>query len=412
MDNHNDHNNIDADDMADARRQPILLTPEGQQLFDVLESYIKKELPPYTNSTMNEMVNNMAAEGVAGDLGGGEEAMLLSTVRTSVVDCLFGRDNNNDIISDEERGLTTTIVDTEEWPKEEKWIETALRFFPDILLEERDGYSLIQWLSMREEDKTYNLKNISLIPLVTKLGSELQQFDDGLRGGLLSPYPSGLIPLDHIICYHAEGNNELRDDCFSTVRNWMRENNYLLNEDIQRYNLVGHVVSTNIGFLSEYRLQYLVSMDPVSLSLPCYPESGNMLPIHSSTIYEDILVFSMLLKVGMQYYPDKFGFVFSEGIHLNNGQMFQGTAFQQACKNYGREKVINEVINCVTEYCSSALVSTSTSTTTTKITETSLLLSTIPDKTIHIDGLYILLRKDPAAALLKRMIVLLLRSHK
>mmetsp|Transcript_31462 Transcript_31462/g.35683 ORF Transcript_31462/g.35683 Transcript_31462/m.35683 type:complete len:130 (-) Transcript_31462:1055-1444(-) len=124
MDDNNNHI-IDNDNLAGAR-QPILLTPEGQQLFSILKSYINSELPPYTNSKMNEMVNNLASEGE-----------FVPTVRASVVD-LFFRDD----ITDEQRGLTITITDKVKWPKEEKRYETALRLFPDVLLEEREDIVL------------------------------------------------------------------------------------------------------------------------------------------------------------------------------------------------------------------------------------------------------------------------------
>jgi len=127
MDDNNNHI-IDNDNLAGAR-QPILLTPEGQQLFSILKSYINSELPPYTNSKMNGMLNNMAAsEG---------EFVPTVLVRQSVVD-LFFRDD----ITDEQRGLTITITDKVKWPKEEKRYETALRLFPDVLLEEREDIVL------------------------------------------------------------------------------------------------------------------------------------------------------------------------------------------------------------------------------------------------------------------------------
>ena len=384
MDNNN--NNIDDDANFQGARQPILLNEEGRQLFSILESYINSELPPYTNSKMNEMLNNMAAA----------EGKFVSTVRTSVVD-LFFRDG----ITDEQRGLTTTIIDKKEWPKEEKRYETALRLFPDILSEQQHGVYPIQWLVMQETDKTYNLKSVSLIPIVTKMGIELQQLDEELRGGLLSLYPSGRNTIQNIICYHTKGdeNNELRDDCFSTVRNRMRENKYLLIEDIRRFKFVAKLFSTNAGLSIESRLQYLINMYPVTLSLPCRPKSGNMVPIHWSTAKEGIGAFNLVLKMGMQHYPEKFGFVFSEGtVQYNDGKFHHWTPFQQACYNYGQENVINEVINRITEYSTSAFTSISTS---ANNVETSLLMSAITNETIHIDGLYILLRRDPVSTLMR-----------
>ena len=388
-----DSNEIRISDNLVGRRQPLLLSPEEQDQHVRSIIALKSDIPPHTNSTINEMLNGNGTAGVGG-------AEFLSRVRTSILTCSGGRDDNNDIISDEQRGLTTTIADTKEWSKEEKQYETALRLFPDILSEQFNGLYLIQWLIMQEADGTYNLKNISLIPLVTKLGSELQQFDDGLRGGLLSPYPSGLIPLDHIICYDTEGNNELRDECFSTVRNWIRKNNLLVNEDIQRYNLVRELVANSSGFVSEPRLQYLINMDPVSLSLPCWPQQGNWFPIHYSVPHQgDIQLFSLLLKAGLQYFPDKFGFLFCDGTHRNNnGTLIRGTPFEIACDKYGQAAVMKVIMDRMEEYCSSVTTSTSDAANNRAI---SFLMAAITDDLIHRDALYILLRKEPTAALLR-----------
>ena len=72
-----------------AGRQPILLLPEGQHVLSVIE--LKSELPPHTSSTINVLLNGIGIAGV-------REEKFLSIVRTSVVECLFGRDGNNEII--------------------------------------------------------------------------------------------------------------------------------------------------------------------------------------------------------------------------------------------------------------------------------------------------------------------------
>ena len=85
--------------------------------------------------------------------------------------------------------------------------------------------------------------------------------------------------------------------------------------------------------------------------------------------------------------------------------------FQKACKEFGQEKVITEIIRslvenytaitAVTSACIAARVRSATKTTTTAITavDTSLLMSIINDKSIHLDGLYILLSNDHIATL-------------
>jgi len=110
--------------------------------------------------------------------------------------------------------------------------------------------------------------------------------------------------------------------------------------------------------------------------------------------------FNSILKAGLQYFPKKFGYVFCEGTHNEQGdetKVFSGSPFQLACMVFGQEKVLNEVVNRIAEYCST----TATCTRTTTNTEMSLLImSAVTDESIHLDGLYILLRRDPTAALL------------
>lgn len=106
----------------------------------------------------------------------------------------------------------------------------------------------------------------------------------------------------------------------------MRKNNYLVKEDIQRYNLVGKLILFGVrGSVSESRLRFLIDMDPVPLSLPCNLQQGNWYPMHWAAIQGDIQAFSLLVKVGMQYFPDKLGFVFCDGTtRSDNGTFFVG----------------------------------------------------------------------------------------
>jgi hypothetical protein len=125
-----------------------------------------------------------------------------------------------------------------------------------------------------------------------------------------------------------------------------------------------------------------------------------MLPMHWSWARKDLEEFNSILKAGLQYFPKKFGYVFCEGTHNEQGdetKVFSGSPFQLACMVFGQEKVLNEVVNRIAEYCST----TATCTRTTTNTEMSLLImSAVTDESIHLDGLYILLRRDPTAALL------------
>ena len=83
-------------------------------------------------------------------------------------------------------------------------------------------------------------------------------------------------------------------------------------------------------------------------------------------------------------------------LNQQNDRIYKRTPYQHACKKYGREKVINKVINRIKESCNA---STSAGTNNTHI-ETSLLVSAITDEAIHIHCLYLLLRNNPEALLL------------
>jgi hypothetical protein len=76
--------------------------------------------------------------------------------------------------------------------------------------------------------------------------------------------------------------------------------------------------------------------------------------------------------------------------------VFSETAFQRARRKFGHEKVTNKIIDRIMEECSA-----SSSSSTDIVMESSLLMSAVTDESIHLDGLYILVRRDPTAALLR-----------
>jgi len=381
------------DDEEEELLQPriVLLTPEGQNVRSVL-SKKPEDLRPCVMNEINALMNDIAT----GDF--------LSTVRTSIaVDFgLTTEEQHRREQQQQQRGLTITIVH-KDWHKIEKKYETAVRLFPDILQETWNGIYLIEWMSMHwTKVIDYNLRLVSLIPLIVRLGIQLQQFTALERGGLLSLYPSGRTPLQFIIGYKRnEHTTNATDECYSAVVERLRKENLFMKEDVQQYN-VGRQLCTRQqtnGYFLESRVQCLIDMDPMTLSLSCLPEKGNLLPLHWSINSKDSREFNFVFKAGMKNFPKKFGFLFCEGTHQDssNGEVFRSTPFQRACEEYGREEVINEVINCIKEYCSS---STSTSAAATNKLEISLLVSAITDEAIHIDCLYFLLRKDPEAVLL------------
>lgn len=89
----------------------------------------------------------------------------LAKVRKSVVDILFVSKINGPERQESERGLTKTILD-KDWHKIEKKIERAIRFLPDVVVEQHRGFYPIQWMAIRggnNDTKSFNLMSVSLI---------------------------------------------------------------------------------------------------------------------------------------------------------------------------------------------------------------------------------------------------------
>jgi len=402
---------MDDDDNNNEQRQQEepyeLLSMEGQKVMSIIN--IKSELPPEFESAINEVLND-AADG------------LLFRIRNSLQDLIYNYKEDEEGEKVVRDTLLTTI--------EEKQFETAIRFFPDILSDKMlyRGYQHypIEWMALPIYGK-YDLRNASLIPLMVELGIELRQFDEELRGGLLSTHLRGCrcgCPnvLQRIVCYDLKENenNQLLDECFLTVWNRLKENNHFIKEDLRQHNLLGRLIfsSKHAGrCFSEARFRYIVDWDPMTLTIPAKPERGNWLPIHLSASIscddanDDIQEFKSILQAGLQYFPEKLGFVFceatqpfpalNEDIDIDDEQAdidCTRTAFQSACKSYGRDAVTKEVIDCMMDHCATTATNKST---TTPTTESDLLLPAVTDESIYLDGLYTLIRKDPTAALLR-----------
>ena len=130
------------------------------------------------------------------------------------------------------------------------------------------------------------------------------------------------------------------------------------------------------------------------------------------------------MRAGLQYFPQKLGYVFTtrtQRFELQSGDddneeieyvIDMGTPFELACEVYGQPKVVDAVLKCFANFCCDSSSCTSTtddpgnSTTNSEntmaqnIAASALLLSTVTDASIHLDGLYLLLRKNPVDALL------------
>ena len=491
------------------------LSPAGQKLLAILTK--KSELlPTHVESRINEKLNAMAGD-------------VLTEIRRALVDLLceeedFGEDDNEEMMHQRRRQqqqkntFIKTIVDTKEWCVIEKQYEKAIRFFPDTLREMRHGLYPIQYISytFSKEDENgdctpsvYNLHLVSLIPLLAKLGIELQQFDDDMRGGLLMADPdrAGAVPLQNTISYwrNINANTQLLDDCFFSVLEKLRAQDLFRIKDIHQFNLIEGEFFSGLnsnnnhhssGAFTVRNFRYLVEWDPTVLAVPIERDLGDWLPVHfcANNVNRTMEELSVVLQLGLQYYPEKFGHFFTErhqtwrtrhyrGPDDNNDdnineeeiedevplpdddnddnnnneekiedevlvsdddnidsdneaevevevpvpddenddsdneeevERVKGTPFEFACEVHGQPKVLEMVLKCVANYfgTSSPVTNTtaitfnlnadsSSGTTTAHDTESSLLLSAATDASIHPDGLYILLRKNPVDTYLK-----------
>jgi len=130
----------------------------------------------------------------------------------------------------------------------------------------------------------------------------------------------------------------------------------------------------------------------------------------------------------MQYFPEKLGFVFCEATHADIRPVeneedsdneddeintYTGTPFQLARKEYGHDAVIKIFNDRISDHCAAinSVAAAVTNTSPATCAESKLLLLAVTDKTIHLDGLYILMRNDPTAALLRLQQQLLIRER-
>ena len=423
------------------------LLPAGQKLLSILQQ--KSELPPYVDSKINEELNAMA------------EAFL-TKIQSSVVDLFFEEDIDDNELKQKRREQQLqknesiiTVVD-KDWYNIEKQYEQAIRFFPDTLREMRHGsYPIQHMTTLSGPVNLYNLQFISLIPLLVRLGIELQQFDEALRGGLLlqnvdeeGEVVHYLTVLHFIVQYFRmkdEENIKLVDEVFFAVWEQLRETNLFRKEDIKQLKLMlfyFYPLSEEAGCTFSVRnFRYLVDWDPTVLCVPLWHEQGNWLPIHfcAENEYRTGADLIEVVRAGLQYHPEKLGHIFTTGTQRfeldsdNNDEddniveeveyeIKVGTPFEFACEVYGQPKVVEAVLNCFAEYCDYSRTSNTTdtgnnttnndNTMTHAATESSLLLSTVTDQSIHLDGLYILLRKNPVDALLKLHQHLSLPNHR
>jgi len=281
----------------------------------------------------------------------------------------------------------------------EEQVETAIRFFPETLQEIYFGRNVIcmQVSNRRWRNGCLSFKTVSFVPLLAKLGIELGQFREEERGGLICGTDDLLKVLasNHFKGDLTKANDSeyyrLLDETCLAVLIRLRDMGLFRKEDIVEHNLLGSLLQGSV--FPEQRFRFLVDWNPDCLGAPIgFPFfHADLLPIKSLVLSDDLDVagFQEVLRSGMKYFPEKFGFLFHMG--LTKGSLLRNkTAYAIACQKHGK-KVVDTILN---EEWSVACGRDATN----QIGLDALLYAST-EPAVNLDLVYTLLRRDPALLL-------------
>ena len=285
-------------------------------------------------------------------------------------------------------------LDSERDTEEE--VAIAIRSCPEVLTQrdERFGFYPISCLTCmmrrhnRNEDRKIvrNVKAISFVHLFVQLAIEFNSFPNEERGGLLIEYEGdrtgicGLVVSSHSSC--DEEYQQHVDSTFLAVLIRLRRSGYLVENDIQQYNLVNTICLRKQ--FSVRRFRFLIEWDPSALLQT--DEDGSFLPLH--WVADNLQAFQVVLDSLFRYYPRW------RGINALFQKDIDGdTPFQLACESLPRTKVMEVVEEILARYTTTnGLVNTTT--TTTNNNGNAIILAASED-TMSLDGLYFLIRRQP-----------------
>ena len=248
---------------------------------------------------------------------------------------------------------------------------------------------------MQDNDNTktmVNVKAVSFIHLFVQLAMEFNSFEENTRGGLLIEGGDGNNVLQCIACssdssYDEEHRRRVDTTCLAVLIR-LRRSEYLLQEDIQHYELVHKLCKQHYSL--DQRFRFLTEWCPSSL---LQTDENGYLPFHWSI--HTIRKFRVVLEAYFQYYPKW------NGLHaLFSIDNIGKTPFKFACDSLSRAKVMEVVEDILVRY------TTKDGLYDTNSNSNSMILTVIDD-TISLDGLYFIIRRKPDA-----MLSMLLRHRK
>lgn len=310
---------------------------------------------------------------------------------------------------DEWLGLDSDI-DTEDQ------VELLIRLYPNLLTESRriwkDPYGNGAYPIL---NLTRTAKSVSFVPFFAKMGLELDLFFKA-RGGLCHTYGNQRVNVLHELLSNSSNKHlrhancgkaalaNLDEKCLAVLAR-LQEDGLVKESDV--YSLLFYLLNTgetgsrSMDFF-ETRLRLLIHWYPTTLmqihssSSPFYLDpfpfatASPRLPRHPVLLQEllefegyispplKLRAFKVLFELGMSYYPEQLGFV------------FHGSTFGRACRIFGVERVSKMIDDQIV-----AGLNQNTNT----MGLHSLVLAAAADDEISLDGLYTLIRCNPAASI-------------
>jgi hypothetical protein len=292
--------------------------------------------------------------------------LFLKTLEESLIELLYGIKGNG--------------LDCERDTHDQ--VETAIRFFPQVLCERYWGLHPPIYAQLAY------FKSVPFIPLLAKLGIEFHQFQNDERGGLIYRDWNVLRSLANNDCnewYDEDDEYQqcLVDEKYAAVMKSLEEMGIFRKEDVSKEDLMWELSHNN--YFPERRFRYLVNFDPT-----CY--CNRQPSIYRIWLQQnDIDVFQIVFELGALHFPTEMGFLF----HLDKNDGYN--PFDRACYEFGTEKVtkiIEDVLVTGNHYddevesdgdCDNIILKA--------------LIYAATNSTVHLDGVYLLLRRDPGPLL-------------
>mmetsp|Transcript_1857 Transcript_1857/g.2658 ORF Transcript_1857/g.2658 Transcript_1857/m.2658 type:complete len:410 (+) Transcript_1857:99-1328(+) len=221
----------------------------------------------------------------------------------------------------------------------EEQVKAIIELFPESLSQEDEkGYLPIQSALFTVSGRS----SVTFVPLMAREGCRLGVGGEESRGGLLSIVPTdddgdNTIQWLSGCCFMGEKGpaSDEYDRKRAQVLEKLRDLNLLKKADIEEYGLVHNALHPK----SQRRFDFFTSWDPAALE---GRDSQWMKPIHRairSDREEKEEKFEMVLKAGMEYFPERLGFLFckKDGI----------SACKKAFDEIGVDKAMKIIRTCI-----------------------------------------------------------------